>query len=123
MRTAETHETGKGDGKRREPGSRNFDHRLQDERGSGIGAETHKPRKGVGKQREQPIAGAARGYWGTGKTGQFQISHCERFDIRLDRRRLRKCRRRGAWPPGVLRTVTRGGKMHEMMKSEPSRIR
>src|SRR5713226_5038871 len=41
---------------------------------------------------------AARGHWGTGKTGRFQISHCEKFDIRLDRRRLRKCSRRCARP-------------------------
>ena len=35
MLTAETHEPRKGDGERHEPGDRNFDHRLQDERGSG----------------------------------------------------------------------------------------
>src|SRR6266849_2163959 len=49
------------------------------------------------------VESAARGHWGTGKTGRFQISHCEKFDIRLDKRRLRKCRRRCAQPPGACR--------------------
>jgi len=35
MQRAETHKPRKGDGKRQEEGSRDFDHGLQDERGSG----------------------------------------------------------------------------------------
>src|SRR3989441_4231760 len=35
MQRAETQKLGKGDGKSQEQGGRNFDHRLQDERGAG----------------------------------------------------------------------------------------
>ena len=55
-----------------------------------------------GAVRNRPIADcrleianwgkAWRGQWGTGKTARFQMSHCERFDIPLHRKRLRKCR-------------------------------
>src|SRR5207245_10887935 len=41
------------------------------------------------------LSAAAGERW---ETSQFQISHCEKFDIRLDRRRLRKCSRRCARP-------------------------
>jgi len=76
--------------------------------GCGMGSQMEKPSRMFAYVRvcslnsEKIVEGAPRNHWGTGKTGRFQMSHCETFDIGLDRRRLRKCSRRCARPlPGI----------------------
>ncbi len=134
LRRAETHKPGKGDETSQEPGSRNFDHGLQDERGSGpfqmrnsecaMGASsalTPASPPGEGEVEDaprrygdRPQPGAARGHYGEPKLmnseravewGNVRLCSLMFAYVRLIREKLSR----------VLGAAIAGCKMHEMM--------